>query len=67
LGGDGSGGSSFGATTAIASLRSLVSIAQKEERENDDRQRGTNRDKEKKIAIGGLQEIRKKGSSSISI
>jgi hypothetical protein len=47
-------------------LHSLVNIAQKEKKEND-KQRGTNKDKEKKIAIGGLQKMGKKGSSSISI
>jgi hypothetical protein len=46
MGGDGSG--SFAATTAVASLSSIVSAAQKEEKEND-RQRGTNRDKEKNL------------------
>ncbi len=40
-------------TIAIASLRSLVSIMQKEERENN-RQRGTNREKEKKLQLGAL-------------
>jgi hypothetical protein len=44
MGGDG--------TTAVASLRSIVSAAQKEEKE-DDRQRGTNRDKEKRFEGGG--------------
>jgi len=67
LGGDGSGGCSFAVTIAIASLCSLVSIAHKEEREND-----TQREKqnfqiniEKTFAIGGLHETRKKGFSSI--
>ncbi len=62
--GDGNGGNNFVATIADASLCSLVSIVQKEERTNN-RQRGTNRDKEKKFIVGGLYETRKKGSSSI--
>jgi hypothetical protein len=39
--GDGSGGSSFAVTIAVASLCSLVSIVQKEERDNN-RQRNEN-------------------------
>jgi hypothetical protein len=35
LGGDGNGGNSFVATIVVASLRSLVSAMQKEEKEND--------------------------------
>jgi hypothetical protein len=66
MGGDGSGSSSFTATTAVASLRSVDSAAQKEEKENDI-QRGTNRDKEKKFVVGVLQQMGKKCASSISI
>jgi hypothetical protein len=47
------GGSNFVAIIAIASLRSLISVTQKEEREND-RHKGTNRDKENFFIIGGL-------------
>jgi hypothetical protein len=54
LGGDDGGVSSIATTTTIASLGSLVSVTQKEEREND-KHKGTNINK-KKIAIGGLQE-----------
>jgi hypothetical protein len=53
LGGDGNGDNNFVATNVVPSLHSLISIVQKEEREND-RNRGTNIDKKKKIAIGGL-------------
>jgi hypothetical protein len=47
------GGSNFVAIIAIASLRSLISVTQKEERKND-RHKGTNRDKENFFIIGGL-------------
>jgi hypothetical protein len=47
LGGNGKGGSNFVAITVIASLRSLISVRQKEERKTT-KQRGTNIDKEKK-------------------
>jgi hypothetical protein len=40
------GGNNFVAIIAIASLCSLVSVTQKEERKND-RHKGTNRDKKK--------------------
>ncbi len=65
MGGDDGGVSSIATTTTIASLGSLVSVTQKEEREND-KHKGTNINK-KKIAIGGLQETWKKGSNSISV
>jgi hypothetical protein len=54
LGGNGNGGNNFVATTIVASLHSLISVAQKKERKND-KQRGTNINKEKIITIGGLQ------------
>jgi hypothetical protein len=44
LSGDGSGNSSFATTTIIASLGSLVSATQKEEREKD-KQKGAKRRK----------------------
>jgi hypothetical protein len=50
LGGNGSGGNNFAATTIVVSLHSLINAMQKEEREND-KQKGINIDKEKKIAI----------------
>ncbi len=53
MGGNGSGGSSFATTFVIASLHSLISVVQKEEREND-KQKGPNKDKEKKITVAGL-------------
>jgi hypothetical protein len=53
MGGDGSGSSSFATTIVVASLHSLVNIAQKKEKEND-KQRGTNKDKKKKIIVGGF-------------
>ncbi len=60
MGGDGSGCNNFGATIVVASLRSLINIAQKEEKE-DDRQRKTNKNrKEKKIVVGGVLGNRKK-------
>jgi hypothetical protein len=52
LGGDGSGVSSIVATTIVASLGSLVSVAQKEERENN-KQIRTNRNKKKKSCNWG--------------
>jgi hypothetical protein len=52
MGGNGNGSSNFAAITTITSLCSLVSAMQKEEKEND-KQRGTNRDKKKKIIVGG--------------
>ncbi len=48
MGGDGNGGNNFVATTAIASLRSLVNVAQKEERK-DDKQKGQTKTKRKKL------------------
>jgi hypothetical protein len=51
LGGDGSGGSSFVATITVASLCSLVSTTQKEERKNN-KKRGTNSNKEKNCSWG---------------
>ncbi len=50
MGGNGSGGNNFAATTIVVSLHSLINAMQKEEREND-KQKGINIDKEKKIAI----------------
>ncbi len=46
MGGNGSCSSNFATTTIVASLRSLVSIAQKEKKQNN-KQKGTNKDKEK--------------------
>jgi hypothetical protein len=46
LGVNGSGNNGFAAITIVASLCSLVNAMQKEERENE-KKRGTNRDKEK--------------------
>jgi hypothetical protein len=46
MGGDGSGDNNFATSTIVASLCSLVSVALKEEKEND-KQRGINKDKEK--------------------
>ncbi len=51
MGGDGNG-RNFAAITVVASLCSLVSVTQKEKKENDI-QRGINKDKEKKIIVGG--------------
>ncbi len=48
MGGNDYGSNSFAAIIVIASLRSLISAAQKKERENN-RQRRTKRDKEKNI------------------
>jgi hypothetical protein len=42
-------------------------VPRKREEKENDRQRGTNRDKEKKFVVGSLQEMGKKGSSSILI
>jgi len=53
MGGNGNGGSNFATTTIVASLHSPVNVVQKEEREND-KQRKTNNNKEKKNAIGAL-------------
>jgi hypothetical protein len=52
MGGDGNG-PNFAAIIVVASLCSLVSVTQKENKENDI-QRGINKDKEKKITVGGL-------------
>jgi hypothetical protein len=52
MGGDGNG-RNFVAITVVASLCSLVSVTQKEKKENDI-QRGINKDKEKKIIVGGV-------------
>jgi hypothetical protein len=52
LGGNCNGNSSFVATIVV-SLCSLVNTMQKEEKKND-KQRGTNKDKEKAFTIGGL-------------
>jgi hypothetical protein len=60
LSGNGSGNNNFVATIAVASLHSLVIVAQKEERKND-RQRGTNINKEKKIVVGGPSRNMKEG------
>ncbi len=56
MGGNNSDGPNIVTTIIIVSLCSLVSVAQKEERDNN-KQRGINRVYKKKIAIGGLQEI----------
>jgi hypothetical protein len=53
LGGDGSGGNNFATTSVIASLHSLISVMQKEERKND-KQKGTNINKKKKVTVVGL-------------
>jgi hypothetical protein len=66
LGGNGSGGNNFDATIVIVSLRSLVSIMQREEKHNE-KQRKINIDKKKKYIVVGFQETKKKGSSSISV
>jgi len=67
LGGNDNGNGNFATITIVASLCSLVSTAQKEEKVND-KQRRTNIDKKKKInTVKSLQEIGKKGSNTILI
>jgi hypothetical protein len=57
LGGNSNDGSNIVTTIIIiVSLRSLVNVAQKEERDND-KQRGINRVNKNFFVIGGLQEI----------
>jgi hypothetical protein len=55
MGGDGSGSSSFAATSAVASLRSIVSAAQKEEKENDRQKRDIQRQRKKNCRWGALR------------
>jgi hypothetical protein len=59
LGGDGSGVSSVATTTTVASLGSVVSVAQKEEKGHD-KHRGTNINKEKKMQLGAFRKHEKK-------
>jgi hypothetical protein len=65
LGGNGNGDNNFVVTIVVASLCSLVSVAQKEERERMIDKEGQIETKKKENTFGGLQETRKKGSSSI--
>jgi hypothetical protein len=51
LGGDGNGDNSFVATIVVASLCSLINAMQNEEKDNN-KQRRTNKDKEKKLQLG---------------
>jgi hypothetical protein len=60
LGGDGSGSNNFVAIIVIVSLQSLVSVAQKEDR-NNDKQRGINIVKIKKNCNWGPSRNMKEG------
>ncbi len=66
MGDNGSGNNNF-ATTNVVSLCSLVSVAQKKEKENN-KQIGTNKDKKKKkLQLGAFRETWKKGFNSILV
>lgn len=60
MGGNGSGDNNFVVNIVVASLHSLINVAQKEERKND-RQRRTNKDKEKKkLQLGAFKKQERK-------